>query len=182
MGENNCKWTDWQRINFQNIQAARYQKNKQPSQKMGGWPKQTFLQRKHADGQWTHEKMLSLSHHVCVYVCLCVSRSVGLDSLQSYGLCPTRLLCLWGSPGQEYWSGLPFPSPRHLPDPGIKPGSPALQADALEKCKSKLQWNITSHSSEWPSFKNLQKINAGEDVEKRDPSCTVDGNVNWYSH
>ena len=32
---------------------------------------------------------------------------------------------------QEYWSGLPFPSPGDLPDSGIKPGSPALQADAL---------------------------------------------------
>ena len=32
---------------------------------------------------------------------------------------------------QEYWSGLPFPSPEDLPDPGIEPGFPALQADAL---------------------------------------------------
>ena len=32
---------------------------------------------------------------------------------------------------QESWSGLPFPSPGDLPDPGIEPGSPALQADAL---------------------------------------------------
>ena len=32
---------------------------------------------------------------------------------------------------QEYWTGLPFPSPGDLPDPGIKPGSPTLQADAL---------------------------------------------------
>ena len=32
---------------------------------------------------------------------------------------------------QEYWSGLPFPTPGNLPEPGIKPGSPALQADAL---------------------------------------------------
>ena len=32
---------------------------------------------------------------------------------------------------QEYWSGLPFPSPRDLPDPAIKPRSPELQADAL---------------------------------------------------
>ena len=30
----------------------------------------------------------------------------------------------------EYWSGEPFPSPGDLPDPGIKPGSPALQADS----------------------------------------------------
>ena len=32
---------------------------------------------------------------------------------------------------EEYWSGLPFPSPGDLPDPGIKPESPALEADAL---------------------------------------------------
>ena len=32
---------------------------------------------------------------------------------------------------QEYWSGLPFPSPGDLPDPGMEPRSPALQADAL---------------------------------------------------
>ena len=32
---------------------------------------------------------------------------------------------------QEYWSGLPFPSPGDLPNPGIEPGSPASQADAL---------------------------------------------------
>jgi len=32
---------------------------------------------------------------------------------------------------QECWSGLPFPSPGDLPDPGIEPRSPALQTDAL---------------------------------------------------
>ena len=32
---------------------------------------------------------------------------------------------------QEYWSGLPFPSPGDLPDPGIEPKSPASQADVL---------------------------------------------------
>ena len=32
---------------------------------------------------------------------------------------------------QEYWSGLPFPSPGDLPDPGIEPVSPALQAISL---------------------------------------------------
>ena len=31
----------------------------------------------------------------------------------------------------ECWSGLPFPSPGDLPNPGIEPGSPTLQADAL---------------------------------------------------
>ena len=32
---------------------------------------------------------------------------------------------------QEYWSGLPFPAPGDLPDPGIEPRSPALQTDAF---------------------------------------------------
>ena len=32
---------------------------------------------------------------------------------------------------QEYWTGLPCPPPANLPDPGIKPVSPALQADSL---------------------------------------------------
>ena len=32
---------------------------------------------------------------------------------------------------QEYWSGLPFPSPGDLPDPGIEPWSPTLEAGAL---------------------------------------------------
>ena len=37
-----------------------------------------------------------------------------------------------GFSGQEYWSGLPFPSPGDLPDPGVKPRSPALQAATRE--------------------------------------------------
>ena len=52
----------------------------------------------------------------------------------------------------------------------------------LEKCKSKLQWDITSYWSEWPSSKGLQTISAGKGVEKRECSCTVGGNVHWYSH
>ena len=48
---------------------------------------------------------------------------------------------------------------------------------------SKVQWDITSsHLSEWSSSKSLQTINAEEGVEKRKHSCTVVGNVNWYSH
>ena len=43
---------------------------------------------------------------------------------------PGRLQSM-GFSRQEYWSGLPFPSPGDLPDPGIEPRSPALQADSL---------------------------------------------------
>ena len=44
---------------------------------------------------------------------------------------PTKAPLSMGFSRQEYWSGLPFPSPGHLPEPGIEPGSPALQADSL---------------------------------------------------
>ena len=47
----------------------------------------------------------------------------------------------------------------------------------LEKCKLKLKWGITSHGSE-----SLQIVNTGKGVDKREPSYTVGGNVNWFSH
>ena len=45
---------------------------------------------------------------------------------------------------QEYWSGLPFPSPGGLPDPGIEPGSPASQSNELpsEPPGKPIQYNI----------------------------------------
>ena len=42
-----------------------------------------------------------------------------------------QALPFMGFSRQEYWTGLPIPSPGDLPDPGIEPGSPALEADAL---------------------------------------------------
>ena len=58
------------------------------------------------------------------------SRSVMSDFLQpqtvAYETSPSM-----GFSRQEYWSGLPFPSPGDLPDPGFEPRSPALQADSL---------------------------------------------------
>ena len=43
----------------------------------------------------------------------------------------TRLLCPWGFSRQEYWSGLPCPPPKDLPNSGIEPESSALQEDSL---------------------------------------------------
>ena len=61
-----------------------------------------------------------------------VSCSVVSDSFpHHHGLQLTRPLYPWGFSRQEYWSGLPFLSPGDLPDPGIEPVSPALQADSL---------------------------------------------------
>ena len=62
-------------------------------------------------------------------VCLCVSCSVPSDFLQPHGARQTPLSI--GFPRQEYWTGLPYPSPGNFPDPGIKPRSPALQTDSL---------------------------------------------------
>ena len=63
--------------------------------------------------------------------CTVLIHSVVSDSLQPHGLQPTRLLCPWGFSRQEYWSGLPCPSPGDLLNPGIKPRSPILQANSL---------------------------------------------------
>ena len=51
---------------------------------------------------------------------------------------------------QEYWSGLPFPSPGDLPDPGIEAGSPALQVDALSSEPPGKKWTIL-----WTIFQTL---------------------------
>ena len=41
---------------------------------------------------------------------------------------------------------------------------------------------IPPHTSQWPSSKSLQIINAGEGVEEKELSYTVGGNLNWYNH
>ena len=67
---------------------------------------------------------------VCVCVCVCMRACVSC-SVMSVSLQPTRLQMSMKFSRQEYWSGLPFPSPQDPPDPRIKPSSPSLQADSL---------------------------------------------------
>ena len=75
---------------------------------------------------WSHKWGVQYcSGHVCVYVlasklCLTLCDPIACKASLTMGL--SR---------QEYWSGLPFPSPGDLPNPGIEPGSPALQGDSL---------------------------------------------------
>ena len=61
----------------------------------------------------------------CAWLLSCIRLFV------THGLQPTRILCPWGFSRQEYWSGLPCPPPGDLPNPGIEPRPPALQADSL---------------------------------------------------
>ena len=85
---------------------------------------------------WTFDYLLSN------YSSFCLLGTKGLKVLKVLvtQLCPTLLwphglqpakahLCIEFT-RQEYWSGLPFPSAGNLPDPGIEPESPALQADS----------------------------------------------------
>ena len=60
-----------------------------------------------------------------------VSRSVMSDSSPTPWTVAHQAPLSMGFPRQEYWSGLPFPSPGDLTHPGIEPGFPAQQADSL---------------------------------------------------
>ena len=67
---------------------------------------------------------------------------------------------------QEYWSGLPFPSPEDLPNPGTEPGSPTLQADSLPSegmrkllCTALVEINmILLNSSLYSFMKDIKKL------------------------
>ena len=64
-----------------------------------------------------------------------------------------------GFPWEEYWSGLPFPSPEDLPDPGIKPTfpeSPALQPDSLPLSHQGAEEMDTHSNTLWQESKMLQ--------------------------
>ena len=69
---------------------------------------------------------------------------------------------------QEYWSGLPFPSPGNLPNPEIEPRSPALRADSLaSEPPGKPSYMVGEFSSTWgrlgvfPSLEGGQGLVAG---------------------
>jgi len=75
-----------------------------------------------------------------VLCCCCLVAQSCLTLLQPHGL--------WGFPRQEYWSGLPFPSPGDLPDPGAKPVSPALAGGFFTtEPPVKPSWCYTMYSS-----------------------------------
>ena len=62
---------------------------------------------------------------------LLLSGQVWSDSFMTPWSVAHQVPLSMGSPRPEYWSGVPFPSPGDLPDPGVEPMSPASQADAL---------------------------------------------------
>ena len=100
--------------------------------------KKTFLQRIYTYGQYTHEKGLNVSHlwnayqnhseislhnHFLPFSCYIMSKSFMTPCTVTL---QASLSVKFSRP--EYWSGLPFPSPGDLPDPGMEPKSAARQA------------------------------------------------------
>ena len=92
--------------------------------------------------------------HESVYTCVHIYRNthweksvLPYDNLRSPLSCSAVQVPLpMGFPRQKYWSRLPFPSRGDLPNPGIEPGSPALEADALTSEPPHLNFClITSH-------------------------------------
>ena len=80
---------------------------------------------------------------------VCVSCSVVSNSMPPWTVACKAPLSM-GFPRQEYWSGLPFPSPGDLPNPGIKPRSPALQADSIpSELLGKSDQTVIQFKSEW---------------------------------
>ena len=63
--------------------------------------------------------------------CVCVKSLSHVQLFETPWTVARQAPLSMGFSRQEYWSGLPFPSLGDLPNPGIEPGSPALQADAL---------------------------------------------------
>ena len=92
---------------------------------------------------------------------LCVLGHLVLSNSATPWTAAARLLCPWGFSRKEYWSGLPCPPPRDLPNPGIEPTSQALQADSLlseppgklknteVSCLSLLQVVFLTQESNW---------------------------------
>ena len=62
---------------------------------------------------------------------MCLVHPVVYDFFQPHGLEPAGLLCPWGCPRQEYWSGLPCPPSGDLPYSGIEARSSTLLAESL---------------------------------------------------
>ena len=108
---------------------------------------------------WLGEGMVVLSaQHQTPIVLSCL---VVFDSLWPHGLQPTRLLCPWGFSRQEYWSGLPCLPPGDLPNPGIEPRYPTLQADSLLTEPPGKPWPPLPEKY-WPAGYGIVALGPGE--------------------
>ena len=106
----------------------------------------------------------------CSSSCCCylVAKSCPI-LLQPHKLYPAPLSM--GFPRQEYWSGLPFPSPEDLPDPGIELAAPALQANSF----------LLNHEGS-PEFTVPGPTHQGTMKSPNICSCTADCSKHLFSY
>ena len=76
-------------------------------------------------------KLVVFPSLVALHVVCMLIRSFVSDSLATPWTVAHQAPLSMEFPKQEYWSGLPFPPPGHIPNPGVDPKSPALEADSL---------------------------------------------------
>ena len=117
--------------------------NKKSYFKIGKGVEKTFIQRIYANVQESYKKMFILTNHhenvnqnhnaILPYTHQDGGGLVAKSclTLATPWTVAQQALLFMGFPRQEYWSGLPFPSPGDPPDPGTELGSPAWQADPL---------------------------------------------------
>jgi len=114
---------------------------------------------------------------------LTLIRISSFQSLSRVRLFATPVDC--STPGFSVHHQLPELAQTHVHQVGdaIQPSHPLSSPfSCLQSFPASGSFPVSQFWSECPSSKNLQTINAGEAVEKRDPSCIVGGSVNWYSH
>ena len=116
------------------------------------------------------KKWFGCSHEDSLVYACALSHSVVSDSLWPHGRSLPDFS--WGFSRQEYWSGLPCPPPGDLPNPGIEPRSPTLQADSL---LSEPPGKPKISSLKFPNFKEQSHgASLGDHEEKEDKDQIVE--------
>jgi len=119
------------------------------------------------------------------------SHSVVSDSLQSHGLYHTTFLCPWDFPRVLEWVVISFSRGSSWPSDKTQVSCTVGRCFTIwatrevfiireTQVKTTMRCHLTP--VRMVIIQNLQTLNAGEGVEERKASCTVGGNINWYSH
>ena len=109
-------------------------------------------------------------NHTKDTVCVCVLVTQSCPTLCHSMDCTPLAPLSMGFSRQEYWSGLPCPSPWVLPDPGTEPGSSALQADSLPSKPPRntkdsilsVKYKLTNENKHLPSTTSTESIDKYE--------------------